>query len=138
MLGGLSAWVALAGGCRDKAAEVSSGKYLLERLDEFWNMARGELQSDRPNLHVFLTIREYLGYRVPRRLEKDYTGPDKGEVLAKARHVWDRFDREVFSRLSSDGGRLGLKPGVTIEGLRSAFAEVDREYQAFRGAASGG
>ena len=64
-------------GCEDKTEKITTPAYMFELLSKRWSEAKQTLQSDQPNLGVFRTIDHLLRFRLPRRIQKAYTGGNK-------------------------------------------------------------
>ena len=124
-------------GCKNKAKDISTPKYLLARLHEHWKAARETLESDQPNLGVLRTVNHFLRFRVPRRIEKQYGGRDKQQVLAKLRELGKAYRDQVQMKLDTRGNEVRLAPGVTLEQLRQAFAKLDEQYREFESLTGG-
>ncbi len=123
-------------GCGDEAANMSSADALLADLHEVWQNAQKTLQTDNPNLGVFMSVSSYLT-RARRRVETDYTGPNKEEVLAKLDALNSAFESQVASKLTMMDPQIRLKSGVTMEQLRASFASLGEVYQALKSVAPG-
>jgi hypothetical protein len=121
-----------AGGCRDKAKDLSKAETLLARQHELWEQARKTLQSEQPSLERLVDVAQYLGGRVQRRVEKDYSGSNKAEVVAHLDKLGQAYNEQVMSRLIIRAKDVVFRPGATIEDVRSAFAALEPEYQKLR------
>ena len=116
-------------GCEDKVKKLSSSDYLLVKQHETWRNTRKTLQKDQPDLSLFRSIHIFLGGRTRRRAQKDYTGENKQQVLAKLDSLKARYESEILTLFDLGPIVPTLKPGVTLAQLREAFGEVDKEYR---------
>ena len=116
-------------GCEDKRSRLSSSAYLLARQHETWNNTRRTLQDDQPNMGLFRSLHIFLRGRTRRRVAKDYTGPDKQQVLDQLDAVGALYQAEVLSLMDLSSPVPKLRGGVTVQQLREAFAKVDQEYR---------
>jgi hypothetical protein len=132
LLVGMCAGLLGPAGCRDKARDLSKAETLLARQHELWDQARKTLQSDQPSLERLVDVAQYLGGRVQRRVEKDYSGSNKAEVIAHLDKLGQAYNEQVMSRLIVRAKDVVLRPGVAIEDVRSAFAALEPEYQKLR------
>ena len=121
------ATLALAG-CEDKAARLSSSEHLLARQHEVWRNARESLRSSEPNLMYLRSIHIFLRGRTRRRIEKDYTGPDKQEVLDALDALKADYEAKIMSRIDARSFQVTLRPGVTLGEIRAAFEKLDESY----------
>ena len=118
-----------AGGCGDKAKSVSDSTYVLGLLREAWPSARESLNSDSPELGKLHSLKIILVERVPRRVEKDYTGSDRQQVLEKVKSLAQGYDSQVWSKLEVVGSQVRLKGDATLEQVREAFMKLDPQYR---------
>ena len=125
-------------GCKDKAEKITSPAYMLDLLSKRWAEARQTLQSDRPNLGVFRTVDHLLRFRLPRRIEKAYSGDDKQQLLERLRELGRAYADQIQSRLDMRGNEGRLAPGVTLEQFRHAFAGLDEQYRQLESMTGGG
>ena len=117
---------------RIEAAEISSAAYLLARQHALWEAAGRSLRGEKPNLNLLRSIDMYLGGRTHRRLAKEYKGSDKEQVLDKLESLRKAYQANVLPQLELTSPSVRLKPGATLEKVRSAFEKVDAEYKSFR------
>ena len=127
----LVAALALAG-CGDEAEEISNLDYLLPRQHALWEKARRTLASEQPNLNLLRSLEMYLAVRTPRRLDREYDGANKEQVLAKLAELTRAYQAEVLSKLVLQNPQVTAKAGVTIEQIRAAFEGLEADYQAFK------
>ena len=125
-------------GCKNKTERITSPAYMLDLLSKRWAEARQTLQSDRPNLGVFRTLDHLLRFRLPRRIEKAYSGDDKQQLLGRLRELGRAYRDQIQSRLDMRGNEVRLAPGVTLEQFRHAFAGLDEQYRQLESMTGGG
>lgn len=127
------AWIVLvaASGCDEKKTlkEVSDGNFLLSQQHQLWHKARETLQSDHPGISQVAIVWALLGGRTQRRVEMDYAGANKAQVLQRLGEIRQGFQQEVLSRLDTTGPMPVLRPGVSIGDLRDAFMRLDPAYR---------
>ncbi len=135
----MSAWtaaLALAAaaltGCGDDPEDISSAEYLLQHFHDAWANAKASLESSDPQLTTLFGLHVYLSQRVPRRLEKEYTGTDKAELLAKIKSLGEEYEKTVVEKLDLRHPTPQLKPGVGLDEVRKAFRELEPQYQQIR------
>lgn len=124
----LLAWA----GCGNKAESASNSEYLLGLLHESWVNARAGLQKDPPDLGPLRGIRVMLG-RTPRRVDNDYGGANKQEVLAKLKALRDAYESRVVPMLDLRSQAVRLAPGADIGKLKATFSELDKQYTEIEG-----
>jgi len=124
-------------GCKDKAKEISSPKYLLRKQHEAWKKARETLKSDQPHLSVLRLADHFLRFRTPRQIEKAYSGDDKQQILAKLRELGKAYRDEIRPKLDMRGNDVRLAQGGTLEQLRQAFDKLDEQYREFESLTGG-
>ena len=122
------ATLALAG-CEDKAKKLSSSEHLLAKQHEAWRNARESLRSSNPNLMYLRSVHIFLRGRTRRRVEKDYTRPDKQEVLAALDALKATYEADIMSRIDARSFQVTLRPGVTLAEVREAFEKSDAQYR---------
>jgi hypothetical protein len=121
----------VAGGCDDrrKLCGISDAASLLAQQHTVWHNARATLQSPQPNVAQVAIVSALLGGRTRRRVEMDYAGPNKAEVLAKLDELSGAYQQQVMTKLDTTGPRPVLRAGVSIDVLRDAFMRLDPSYQ---------
>lgn len=119
-------WVA---GCGPRAEDVSNSEYLLGLLQAKWRAVRSDLPGDTPDLNVLRSIRDLLSGRVARRIRKDYSGANKQQVLVKLEALRRAYDMGISSRLDYREPLVRLRQGATLDQIRTAFTELDKQYQ---------
>ena len=132
----LTGLIGLAG-CKDAAEKISSADHLLSRQHKACADDLETLRSDQPNYNL---VRAAGGRfrRTLRRVEKDYTGSNKHEVIAKLNLLADRFDAEVAPKLTMASPEVRLQTGVTAEELRTAFESLQADFETLKDLTSGG
>ena len=131
-----SACLALIG-CKDSAEDVSNSRYVLGLLTEAWQTAHQSCQAGSPNLEALRSVHVLLCQRVPRRVEKDYSGSDKQEVLAELQRLAEAYEAQVASKLVLTGDKVALRSGVAPEDVRSAFMGLEEDYRKLQAIADG-
>ena len=132
-----AAALALAGmlapaGCsrrKEQARRVSSARYLLDLQHKVWRNARQTLHSDRPNINKVAVVYSLLADRTRRRVEADYTGPDKAELLDRLDRLAKAYRDKVIAQLDMTGAVPALRAGVSADDVRKAFMEIDPDYR---------
>ncbi len=119
-------------GCGDDPKDISSADYLLQHFHDAWANARASLDSNDPQLTTLFGLRVYLSQRVPRRLEKEYMGADKAELLAKIKALGETYEATIVEKLDLRRPVPQLKPGVSLDEVRKAFRELEPQYQQIR------
>ena len=120
---------ALAAGCGESAEDVSNSEYLLGLLHESWLNARKGLQAEQPDLGPLRAIHILLARRAPRRVQRDYHGPNKEEVLRRLHALRDAYESRIIPKLDLRNPEVRLQPGASLEELRAAFTELDKDYR---------
>ncbi|OPX23988.1 MAG: hypothetical protein B1H04_03130 [Planctomycetales bacterium 4484_123] len=121
--------LALAGGCGESAEDVSNSEYLLGLLHESWQNARKGLQSEQPDLGPLRAIHILLARRAPRRVQRDYHGPNKEEVLRRLHALRDAYEARIVPKLDLTQPEVRLQPGATVQEVKAAFMELDKAYR---------
>ncbi|MHC4718179.1 MAG: hypothetical protein ACYS5V_14495 [Planctomycetota bacterium] len=116
-------------GCGDSAESVSNSEYLLGLLHESWVNARAGLKQEPPDLGPLRGIRIMLTRRAPRRIEKDYSGPNKQKVLTRLKALGNAYEVQIVPKLDLRYPKVELAPGATPAQVRSAFSKLDEEYR---------
>ena len=88
---------ALAAGCSGSAKSASSSKYLLDLLHQAWINSHQALQSEKPNLNPLRGVHRML-LRPARRVRKDYSGPNKQDVLTRLAALQGAHEKQVATR----------------------------------------
>ncbi|KKM16439.1 hypothetical protein LCGC14_1685790, partial [marine sediment metagenome] len=86
-------------GCRDKVKDISNSSHLLDMQHKLWEKTRQTLESSQPNLQYVPAVYKYLRIRTRRRVEKDYTGSNKQQVLAALDAIRKRYESEILSKV---------------------------------------
>ena len=118
-----------AGGCGESAKDVSNSAYILGLLGEAWGTCRQACQDGNPNLEVFRSIHVLLNKRAPRRIQKDYGGSNKQELLDGLKALAAAYEASVVPKLDLTGQSVTLRPGATMEQVRTAFLALDEQYR---------
>jgi hypothetical protein len=116
-------------GCRSKTEEISSSDYLLPLLDRYWATARQAVKTDSTDLACFRAIEYNLRGRVQQSVEIYYAGPNKADIIEKLKALSAAYRQDLASRLDLFSVQVQLRPGVTREDFRQAFARVDEQYK---------
>ncbi len=116
-------------GCGGSPKSVSDSKYLLGLLHESWTNARAGIDKNPPDLGPLRGINNMLARRVPRRIEKDYAGSNKAEVLAKITALRDAYTKRISSKLDLRSNVARLRRGAKLQDVRTAFWELDKQYK---------
>ena len=124
----LAALGLLAAGCGESAEDVSNSEYLLGLLQHSWNGARRSLNSQKPDLDPLRGV-HWMLQRTPRRIQKDYEGSNKQEVLAKLKALREAYEAEVVPKLELRGAQVKLQSGVSLAEVRKAFMALDPQYR---------
>ena len=119
-------------GCRDKARQLSSAEHILAKQHEVWHNARESIRSAQPNLDYIRSVHIFLRGRTRRRVEKEYTGPNKQDILAQLDALKAAYETHVLSKIVAESYAVRLKPGVTLEDVRGAFDKLDEQYRRFQ------
>ncbi|HET6428408.1 MAG TPA: hypothetical protein VFJ30_08365 [Phycisphaerae bacterium] len=117
------------GGCGRGRKKASNSEYVLGLLHESWVNARAGLQKDPPDLGPLRGIHVMLGTRAPRRVEKDYAGPNKQQLLERLITLRDAYEAQIVPKLNLQGMEVVLQPPATADEVRIAFAELDKQYR---------
>ena len=128
-LAALAAGLALTG-CKDEIKDISSAKYLLAQQHKAWKNAREAFEADEPNLGFIRGVDMLLSGRTKRRVEKEYGGADKAEIIAKLDALSAAFQDRVLSKVDVGAAKVVLRRGVTMDELREAFESLDADYRA--------
>jgi hypothetical protein len=115
-------------GCKDKAEDISSSEHLLARQHQVWEDALETLGSSNPNYNLVAAAGGRLR-RTLLRVEKDYTGGNKEQVIAKLQDLADKFDAAIAPKLTMTRPQVVLQPDVTAQELKTAFEKLAGEYE---------
>ena len=125
----LAASLALAG-CKDEMQELSSAKRLLSRQHKNWNKVRESLKTDQPDLEAIRVVSMLLTGQSKRRVEKEYRGANKAEIIQRLDALSAAFQKRVVSKVDITAPKAVLRQGVTVAQLREAFNSLDEDYRA--------
>jgi hypothetical protein len=119
----------LACGCRNEAKEISNYRYLLASQTEEWNKALEGCRQGKPDLRQFRIVGGYIGERTRLRVEQEYSGSNKPEVLNLLNELSAEYQTNIISRMYATEQGVFLNPGVTPESLSDAFLAMNDRYQ---------
>jgi len=118
-------------GCGGGGTEsVSDPKYYLGKLSESWKEAREALESGSSDLKPFFFIRRGLSDRTRNKLEDDYKGSNKDEVMAKFDAVREAYEKTIASKLNIGRGEVTVRRGVKLTQVKAAFDALDADVKA--------
>ena len=123
--------LAAAAGCKSAPEKLAAPDKLLARQHLLWRNARQTLAADKPNLMLLRSVEIYLCARTRSSVEAHYEGPDKEEILERLAALRQAYRAKVLSLVDPRSFAVRLKPGVTLERVRDAFMEVDKDYRQF-------
>ena len=118
-------------GCDDPVERISSSEHLLALQHKVWANARETLKTDSPRLPLLTAVGSMIGQRTRLRVENDYEGDNKAEVLARLDEIGKAYLAEIIGKLETTERGVQLKPGVTLAQLRQSFDRLDVEYRKF-------
>jgi hypothetical protein len=114
-------------GCGGGAEGLSNSSYLLEKLGQAWTNARTGLAAETLNLEPLRGVHVMLG-RTYRRIQKDYTGPNKEQLLAKLAELNTVYEAHILPKLNLRDRAVSLAPGATVEQVRAEFKKLEPAY----------
>jgi hypothetical protein len=134
---GLLAGVAVAlaaglpAGCKSKAAQMSSLKTVLANQHAVWDNLERTMKSDRPNLDL-LASADMMFYETPGKIEAEYGGSNKAQVLAKLASIRKQFQDTVLPKVVFGPRGTVLAEGESLAELRPAVDKLLKEYREFK------
>lgn len=124
-------------GCKNQATAVSDSDYLLKRQHEYWAKARQSVEAGKVDYGSINNLANMLINRTPRRVEMDYAGPNKAQVLEKLKAIRDEFQSTVLAKTETTERGLKAGNGFTDKDVGDAFMKIDPAYRQFEAMTNG-
>ncbi|MFB3893744.1 MAG: hypothetical protein ACE15C_17155 [Phycisphaerae bacterium] len=129
IIGGLIAMAVALAGCKSTEKEISEAAHLLAQQHAAWNAALEGCKKGQPDIGQIRTVGEYLYERTRRRVEIDYAGQNKQEVIALLKALGQAYSDTVMAKTVPTATSYALAPGATNQDICQAFLALDPKYQ---------
>lgn len=128
-IGGALAMSAAMSGCKSEERQISEASHLLAQQHAAWKLALEGCKKGQPDVAQIRNVGEYLYDRTRRRVEFDYAGKNKLEVVALLKELGQAYSETVMSKTVLTTTSYAFAPGMTHQDVCNAFLALDPQYQ---------